>query len=472
VSVFGQVDPQTPLQAYCKRPEPAYSWSIHNVVRGSGFDTYVVNLTSVNWLTPADSNAYTWSHWLEICVPHKQTKGAKIQAGIYADGGGQGDQAPTKGDSFAGIIAVRTGQLVAHLHQIPNQPIYFTAEKPTPKRRVEDQLIAYTWSHFLNHTDQPEWLARLPMVKSVVKAMDCMQEFSLKHGFGQIDGFVIAGASKRGWTTWLTPVVDPRVLAIVPIVMPVLNMQAVINKLWRSLGEWSFALDDYQALNLMDYLNTPEFGLMADIIDPFIYKATMTRIPKYLLIASGDEFFIPDATRDFWKDLPGNSNHLRVIPNSEHSMINHAYTVLEQVATFVNMFNAEQLPEPLNYTMIYSNTTAAIVIHPKTKLSLVTMYQAHTLSGTQRDFRLLTCGRLSPECLNPVWWSGTTLTPEADGSYTAAIRAPHIGWIGFLIEVTYLDPQNPSSSMQVSTEVNIVPDVYPFPPCGGGKGCL
>lgn len=24
--------------------------------------------------------------------------------------------------------------------------------------------------------------------------------------------------------------------------MPVLNMQAVINKLWQSLGQWSFAL--------------------------------------------------------------------------------------------------------------------------------------------------------------------------------------------------------------------------------------
>lgn len=53
---------------------------------------------------------------------------------------------------------------------------------------------------------------------------DSITQFSAAHGFGKIDKFLVAGASKRGWTTWLTPAVDERIVAIVPIVMPMLNM--------------------------------------------------------------------------------------------------------------------------------------------------------------------------------------------------------------------------------------------------------
>jgi PhoPQ-activated pathogenicity-related protein len=99
-------------------------------------------------------------------------------AGIYADGGGNGDGPEKIGDQFTGILATRTGILMGHLHEIPNQPAYFTAEKP-PRRRVEDALIAYGWSHFINDTTNTEWLPRLPMVKSVIKAMYGYRLFAL-----------------------------------------------------------------------------------------------------------------------------------------------------------------------------------------------------------------------------------------------------------------------------------------------------
>jgi PhoPQ-activated pathogenicity-related protein len=44
-------------------------------------------------------------------------------------------------------------------------------------------------------------LARLPMVKSVVKAFDAIQEFIAALG-GSVpvpQGYVVAGMSKRGW---------------------------------------------------------------------------------------------------------------------------------------------------------------------------------------------------------------------------------------------------------------------------------
>ena len=55
--------------------------------------------------------------------------------------------------------------------------------------------------------------------------MDTIQTFLA--GFPElpdIERFVIAGASKRGWTTWTTGAVDNRVVAMIPMVMPILNM--------------------------------------------------------------------------------------------------------------------------------------------------------------------------------------------------------------------------------------------------------
>ena len=47
---------------------------------------------------------------------------------------------------------------------------------------------------------------------------------------------IVTGASKRGWATWLVGAVDPRVMAIVPVVMDELNFLDNIKHHYRSLG--------------------------------------------------------------------------------------------------------------------------------------------------------------------------------------------------------------------------------------------
>ena len=53
-----------------------------------------------------------------------------------------------------------------------------------------------------------EMIAYLPMTKSAVKGLDTIEDFMEKLGH-PIDGFLVAGGSKRGWTTWFTGVVEP-----------------------------------------------------------------------------------------------------------------------------------------------------------------------------------------------------------------------------------------------------------------------
>ncbi len=110
------------------------------------------------------------------------------------------------------------GSIAMNLNQVPNQPTVFVAD-PTQKRRYEDAIIAWTWKTFIENPDDPSILLRLPMTKAAVKAMDTAVEFAAKNGFGNIQKFMVAGESKRGWTTWTTAAVDKRVFAAAPIVM-------------------------------------------------------------------------------------------------------------------------------------------------------------------------------------------------------------------------------------------------------------
>jgi len=114
---------------------------------------------------------------------------------------------PTIGDEdikVAAALALSTGTVVGALFQVPNQPIVFASDT-LQRSRSEDAVIAFTWDYFLKDTSNPEWLVRFPMVKASVRAMDCMKEFmdkSLPELGTNLNYFAVAGASKRGWTTW------------------------------------------------------------------------------------------------------------------------------------------------------------------------------------------------------------------------------------------------------------------------------
>src|SRR5438270_8354730 len=110
------------------------------------------------------------------------------------------------------------------------------------------------------------------MVKSLVKAMDALQEFCKKELGVEIRRFIVSGGSKRGWTTWLTAAADPRVQAIAPLVIDTLNFQRQLPHQLKSFGQYSEMIKDYTERGLVPLPDTQEARHLWHMIDPWNYR--------------------------------------------------------------------------------------------------------------------------------------------------------------------------------------------------------
>lgn len=425
---------RTALDDYISKPDPAYSWRVEKTIPGNSSTTYIIHLTSQTWRTKEDVDRPLWEHWLVVVKPSK----LKTDKAFLAISGGSNDGSMPKGAStVVSRIAEATGSIVAELKTIPNQPLTFNNDGHP---RKEDDLIGYGWSKFLD-TGDPLWLPRLAMVKSVVRAMDCLQEWSEKDG-AKIDKFVIAGASKRGWTTWLIGATDPRVEAICPIVIDVLNAGQSIKHHAAVYGFWAKAIGAYYQHNILQRSDHPRLAELYHIEDPYSYIDRLT-MPKYIINGSGDQFFVPDSSQFYYDDLKG-EKHIRYVPNADHSVDSDFGAVLSMVAFYQMIISGKPRPE-IDWKF---EPNGDIRVHSNTPPEKVLLWQA--TNPNARDFRVATIGKS---------YKSTELKPEADGSWLAHVQKPAKGWTAAFVELSY---DTGSFPFVVSTAVRISPDVLPY----------
>ncbi|MEO7270575.1 MAG: PhoPQ-activated protein PqaA family protein, partial [Vicinamibacterales bacterium] len=308
----------TALDRYVAAPDASFAWkAVRDIPAGDGLTATLIDLTSQRWLTEADVERPLWTHSMTVIRP------ATVRSDIgflFISGGGLDRDPPARATAWLAEMARDTGTVVAELRLVPNQPVVFT-DDPAHKPRTEDDFIAYTWDHFMK-TGDDRWPARLPMTKSAVRAMDAITAFtSSPAGGGRgVQRFVVSGASKRGWTTWTTAAVDRRVVAIAPAVIDMLNIVPSFTHHWQAYGAWSDAVKDYVDQKILDRLYTPEFKALMRIEEPYEYRDRLT-MPKFIMSASGDQFFLPDSSQYYVKELRGET-HLRYVPNADHSLGN------------------------------------------------------------------------------------------------------------------------------------------------------
>src|SRR5262245_39724663 len=427
----------TALDKYVAKPDTNYSFQVVNTNPGDGYTTFVLEMTSQAWLTTNEVDRPIWKHWLVIVKPDTVTSSKSL---LFISGGSNSRPPPKAAEGTFASIARETKTVTAELKMVPNQPLVFVGDA---KPRTEDSLIAYTWDKFLRTGDE-KWPARLPMTKAAVRAMDTVVAFcgSPQGGNHMVDGFFVAGGSKRGCTTWTTAAVDKRVVGIAPCVIDLLNLEPSFEHHYAAYGFWAPAVGDYVAMKIMDRRGTPQFRALMEIEEPYEYRDRLT-MPKFIINSGGDQFFLPDSSQFYFDNLPG-TKYLRYVPNTDHSLRNSdAYQTL--LACYRAVLTDAPLPK-FSWTL---EKDGAIRVKTTTKPTEGKVWQA--TNPNARDFRL--------DIIGPAWQS-TTLTSETDGAYLARVETPPKGWTAFFAELTF--PSRSPVPFKFTTQVRVVPDVLPY----------
>jgi PhoPQ-activated pathogenicity-related protein len=428
---------ETALDRYVHAADPAFNYKCVKTITGHGFTTYVLDMTSQRYLAETEVNRPLWKHWVTIVKPDKVNTNIGL---LFIGGGDNGDAAPEHPDPLAAEMAVTTGAVVAHVGMVPNQPLIFSGET---RERSEDAIIAYTWDKFLRTGDE-KWPLRLPMTRAAVRAMDAVSGFlsTAQGGNVKVEKYVVTGESKRGWTTWTTAAVDRRVIAIIPMVIDVLNIVPSMAHHYRVYSSFSSELDDYAQAGIMQWSGTDEYRKLMRIEEPFEYRERFT-MPKYIINAAGDQFFVPDSSQFYFDQLPG-EKYLRYVPNADHGVRDHS-DVGESISAFFESIVTQTKRPDFRWRVEGDGT---IVVDSATRPSAVKVWTATNQEG--RDFRLAKIGAA---------YVSRELLPTRAQHYVATVAAPPKGYTAFFIEVTY--PSGGKYPFKFTTGVRVVPDVYP-----------
>ena len=429
---------KTALDKYVAAPDPSYKYELVSTIPGKGYTTFVIDMTSQTWRSANEVNRNVWKHWMVVIKPDNVASSKSL---LYISGGNNNSPAPKSADENVARIAVTTKSVVTELRMIPNQPLTFSDDQ---KSRTEDEMIAYTWDKYLKTGDE-NWPARLPMTKASVRAMDTVIDFMKSDAGGKvnIDGFVVAGGSKRGWTTWTTAAVDKRVVGIVPLVIDLLNVIPSFKHHYAAYGYFAPAVGDYEAEGVMNWTDTPQYKALMKIVEPYEYRHRFT-MPKFIINATGDQFFLPDSWQFYYHDLPG-VKYLRYVPNAEHSLRGS-----DAWLTLLSCYNAVITNAALPQFDWKIEKDGSTVVMAKDKPTAVKLWQA-TNPGS-RDFRVTTIG---------LKWKSSELSDQGGGKYVAKITLPKRGWTAYMVELTY--PSSIAAApYKFTTGVKVLPDVLPF----------
>ena len=285
------------LLDYVQKPEPHYAWKLKQKIDSPLGVIYDLELTSQTW------EGIDWTHALQVYQP-KDVDPTPVML-LFNTGGKPGPASIANGLA----LAVQVRAPIAILYGIPNQPLF--------DGKKEDALIAETFVRYLD-TKDADWPLLFPMAKSVVKAMDALQEFAKQEWKTPVKGFVVSGASKRGWTTWLTGAADPRVTAIAPMVIDTLNMVDQMAHQKETLGEYSEMIHDYTERGLVPIPPKEEAKKLWKMIDPLFYRDRL-KMPKFLINGANDRYWSTDALNLYWDDLPGDK-WVTYVPNAGHNL--------------------------------------------------------------------------------------------------------------------------------------------------------
>ena len=403
------VTPETAMSAYLNNGDVTYQWTKKSTYNLAGVTAYDLKLTSQKW------REYTWVHQLTILVPANiQYDGALlwITGGSIQDGEPKWVEQNDLETIIIALAAQKNNAIIAILRQTPNQPLY--------SNLTEDALISYTLHQFKSDGDYT-WPLLFPMTKSAIRAMDAVQEFAQNELHQEINRFIVSGASKRGWTTWLAGANDTRVAAIAPAVIDILNMPVNLDYHLDTWGAYSPQIQDYVDLGIPQDAHSEKGSALTTMIDPYSYRENLT-MPKLILIGTNDPYWPVDAIKNYYYDIPG-ENYIHYVANAGHDL-GGGEQALRALSAFFGNTLANRLYPACSWNVSESTQGVDLTVQGSGD-KLIKAY-LWTSDSDDRDFR-------------DEHWSSSELTHNETGIVNTFINFPDNGYKAFYIDLEYPD---------------------------------
>ncbi|WXT33000.1 PhoPQ-activated protein PqaA family protein (plasmid) [Salmonella enterica subsp. enterica serovar Infantis] len=400
------------------------------------------NLNSQTWSPQGVVSPERWQNGVDIYIPDSaREKNALVVINNGSNNNGSGTPvAPTNfNEEELSRIAIATRTVVISVSNVPNQVLSYQGVT-TPLG--EDNSVAYSWKLFIGDTHKYQDASlHIPMAASVSQAFRLAKKELTQQN---INKFIVTGASKRGWAAWLTALSEPDVGAVVPFAMDLLNTQKSLEHMYQSYGKnWPVAFYPYYNQGIDQQVGTDKFARLMRLDDLFTYLNTdmgdRLKIDKYIINASGDDFYVPDNSHFYYGLLPG-SKSLRVVPNSTHNGI---LSVAEQsLITFVNRFQEKQkLPEITENVQSRGDGKKELVVNFSEKPVAILQWTARNPAA--RDFRY---------ACDIKYNSVPVSLATGDNTLSISLTTPDSGWQATYIEATFTD------GYVATTQVYITPD--------------
>ncbi|GEM_PF-134179 len=405
------------LEDYVAKSDDVYGWSRVTAEVVDGYKVSLLKLTSQTW------REHVWDHRILVVQPPVMRN--EDAAFLFITGDGE----PAKYLDLLKTLSGAAGAVAAVVNRVPNQPLY--------GGRKEDALIAYTFRKFMESGDA-EWPLLFPMTKSAVRAMDAVQAFSKAHGEREVKRFVVSGASKRGWTTWLSGAVDARVKGIAPMVIDMPNMKRQLDWAKRAWGEQSEQIHDYTELKLHERMDHPRMVELRSWVDPYSHRARYT-MPKLILLGTNDPYWVVDSLRHYWAGLL-EPKLIHQTPNAGHGLAGGDEAIPTLAMFFQRIADREALP---SLTWNYKAGRDGLKMNIQTS-EMIQSAGKWTAAANDRDFR-------------PSEWTKEKAALGDDGkSVSLSLSSEGGGYRAYLGEVVMKGRGGRAFSLM--SEVKVTPD--------------
>lgn len=409
---FAQLTPENALDQYIANGDQTYKWEEKESFSENGLHVNQLLLTSQTWQNGV------WKHQLTVITPEKRSYDGAL---LFVTGGSVKDGEPnwstkTNDALLRGLmgLALENEATVALVKQVPNQPLYDDLK--------EDALISYTLHNFKKDKDYT-WPLLFPMVKSAVKAMDAVQDFSKTKYAHTINRFTVSGASKRGWTSWLSGAInDKRVEAIGPMVIDILNMPVSLDYQIKTWGDYSVEINDYVNLGIPQTHSSPDGQAITTMVDPYSYRARLT-IPKMIFMGTNDPYWVVDNIKNYYQDIPGR-NMLHYVPNAGHDLAGGAQAIQALGGFWSHTLRSKDYPA-CSWDIAVKKKVANITVGTTPdKLIGATLWSADSDDKDFRDDK----------------WSGVPVSVSKKNTLVVKQKLPDAGYKAFYVDLKYKAP--------------------------------